>query len=147
MSEKQKKESPLVKLYIIVLFFLGMGIWFAMQDDGPKRKVSLSVELDNKITDTLAAGGVRQEDIISQYARDRESRNARWSEFYKKIHLRDGKKPESFENSFRTIARSAKVGLSKTRETDGSVTYRFYSPDRTYSNITFAVIRQASKAK
>ena len=136
MSQEIKHESPLIKIYIIVLFFCGIGLWFAMQSP-PKQKISVDVELDRRITDSLSANGVTQGDILSQYARERETVSAQWNEFYKKIRLKTGRKAETFEPSFRAIARSVECGLSKTANPDGSVTYKFYVPDRNYSNITF----------
>ena len=136
MSQEKKQESPLIKLYIIVLFFCGIGLWFAMQPH-IKQKVSVDTELDRRVVDALAAGGVTQGDILSQYARERELSFAQWNEFYKKIRLKNGKKSENFETAFRGIARSMELGLSKTENPDDSVIYKFYVPGRNYSNIIF----------
>lgn len=137
MAEKEKRsERPIIKLYIIILFFCGIGLWFAMQTQ-PKEKISLDVELDKRVVNVLVANGISQEDIISQYVREREMSKTKWNEFYKKIKLKKGKTADSFEAAFRSVARGLKVGLSKTENADGSVTYKFYSTNRNYSNITF----------
>ena len=147
MAQKQKKEHIIVKIYIIVLFFLGIGIWYSMQSV-QKEKISVDVELDKKIVDVLVANGIRQDDILSQYAREMNTRAAQWNEFHKKVQLKGEKRLDVFENGFRSVARSLKVGLSKTDNADGSVTYRFYSPnDRNYANITFVSPRVPSRMK
>jgi hypothetical protein len=132
----QNKENFLIKIYILALFLCGIGLWFAV-NTAPKEKVSVDIQLEHKIVDALAANGVKQTDIISQYVRERETTTKLWNEFYKKIKLQGDKRPENFENSLRTIARSMKLGLSKTNNVDGSVTYKYYSSNINYSNITF----------
>jgi len=136
VPKETKQENPLIKLYIIVLFFCGIGLWFAIQPH-PKQKISIDVELERRVVDSLVAGGVTQEDILSQYVRERTTSRAQWNEFYKKIRLKEDKKAENFEIPFRAIARSMEVGLSKTENPDGSIAYKFFVPDRHYSNITF----------
>ena len=136
MAEKEKKEPVIIKIYVIILFLCGIGLWFAVQP-AVKNRAALDVEIDKKVVDALNAGGVKQEDILYQYAREMSTRNVQWSEFYKKIQLRGGRHSDNFENPFRGIARLLKVGLSRTDNPDGSVTYKFYSSDRNYSNVTF----------
>ena len=136
MSKEKKQESPIIKLYIIILFFCGIGLWLAIHPH-PKQKISIDAELDRRVVDALAAGGVTQGDILSQYVRERKTSRAQWNEFYKKIRLKDDKKAENFETSFRGIARSMEVGLSKTENPDTSITYKFFVPGRNYSNVTF----------
>ncbi|MDR1695080.1 MAG: hypothetical protein LBR69_00370 [Endomicrobium sp.] len=146
MAREKRRENPLVKVYIVILFFCGIGLWFAMQPQ-PKQKISVDTELDRRVTDSLLAGGITQNDILSQYARERSVSSAQWNEFYKKIGLKNGKKPENFETAFRSIARSMNMGLSKTSNLDGSVTYKFYVPERNYSNVTFVNSPQKSGRK
>ncbi|MCL2484865.1 MAG: hypothetical protein FWF00_02325 [Endomicrobia bacterium] len=146
MSKESRQENPLIKLYIIILFFCGIGLWFAMQSQ-PKQKMSVDLELDKRVIDVLVANGVTQSDILSQYIRERTTSSAEWNEFYKRIRLQSGKKSDAFEMSFRSIARSMKLGLSKTENLDGSVTYKFYAPNRNYSNITFVESPQKSGKK
>jgi len=137
-NNEKKQESVLVKVYILVLFLCGIGLWFATNNAGvPKQKLAIDVELEQKLVDALVAGGVAQSDVISQYARERETTTKTWNEFYKKIQLRGNKRSENFEDSFRAIARAMKLGLSKTENVDGTVTYKFYSANVNYSNITF----------
>jgi len=141
MAEKDKKEPVIIKIYVIILFLCGIGLWFAVQPavhPAVKSRTASDVEIDKKVVDALSAGGVKQEDILSQYAREMSAGNAQWSEFYKKIQLRGGNHSDNFENTFRSIARFFKVGLSRTENVDGSVTYKFYSSSgRNYSNVTF----------
>lgn len=137
MANKEKKqESILIKFYILALFLCGIGLWFAVSG-APKQKISVDVELEQKIIDVLSANGVQQTDIVSQYARERETTSKVWNEFYKKIQLHGNKRSENFENALRAVARSMKLGLSKTDNVDGTVTYKFYSSNMNYSNITF----------
>ena len=137
-NNEKKQESILVKVYILVLFLCGVGLWFAMNNAGvTKQKLAIDVELEQKLVDALVASGVTQSDVISQYARERETTTKTWNEFYKKVQLRGNKRSENFEDSFRAIARAMKLGLSKTDNVDGTVTYKFYSAGANYSNITF----------
>ncbi|MCA6071009.1 MAG: hypothetical protein LE168_01250 [Endomicrobium sp.] len=134
-GKKEKKESIWIKIYIIALFLCGMGIWFAIQPVS-KQKILVDNALDKRIVDVLVANGVGQEDVITQYTRERNTRSAQWNEFYKTIKLKPDKTAQSFETNFRSVARAMKVGLSKLDNVDGSVTYKFYSPNRNYSNVT-----------
>lgn len=134
-GKKEKKESIWIKIYIIALFLCGMGIWFVIQPVS-KQKISVDIALDKRIVDVLVANGVGQEDVITQYTRERNTRSAQWNEFYKTIKLKSDKTAQSFETNFRSVARVMKVGLSKLDSVDGSVTYKFYSPNRSYSNVT-----------
>jgi hypothetical protein len=135
VANKEKKESLWIKVYIIILFFCGIGIWLSIQPVH-KQKISVDIALDKRIVDVLVANGIIQEDILNQYVRERNTMVAQWNEFYKTVKLKAGKTAQSFETSFRSIARSMKIGLSKTDNVDGSVTYKFYSPNRNYSNVT-----------
>jgi cell division protein YceG involved in septum cleavage len=141
---KDKKESLWIKVYIILLFFCGIGIWFAMQPVN-KQKISIDVTLDKKIIDILVSNGIGQDDIITQYVRERNTRSAQWNEFYKTIKLKSGKTAQSFETGFRNVARTAKVGLSRLDNIDGSVTYKFYSPNRSYYNVTLVSGKSINK--
>lgn len=137
MANKEKKqENILVKIYILGLFVCGIGLWFAVSGV-PKHKVSADIELEQKVTDILFTNGVKQTDIISQYTRERETTTKVWNEFYKKIRLCGEQNSDNFESPLRALARSMKLGLSKTDNVDGTVTYKFYSLNMNYSNITF----------
>ncbi|MDR3274963.1 MAG: hypothetical protein LBS81_03130 [Endomicrobium sp.] len=135
MANKAKKTSIWTKAYLIILFLCGIGIWFSMQSV-QKRRISMDVLLDKRIVDVLVANGVVQNDILTQYIRERTKKTSKWNEFYKTIKLKTGNNTQSFETSFKSVARSMKIGLSKTNNLDGSITYKFYSPNRNYYNIT-----------
>jgi hypothetical protein len=144
MPEKElKRESPIIKIYLILLFFCGIGLWLAVRPDA-KHKLSIDIEIDNMLTEVLSKGSAQQE-VLSRYGRERKTRNAQWTEFYKKIRLKGKNTSFDYEEKFRKIARSLKVGLSRTYNSDGSVTYKFYSPDKTYSNVTFINPKKSSK--
>jgi hypothetical protein len=136
VSGKNKKESILVKIYLIFLFVCGITVWLAIQPTN-NNKISTDVILDSQIVDILIHKRVKQEDILKQYIREKTTSVAQWNEFYKTIKIKRKVKIKEFEKSFRSLARSMKLGLSRIDNSDGSVTYKFYSPSRTYSNITF----------
>ncbi|MDR3124540.1 MAG: hypothetical protein LBU10_01500 [Endomicrobium sp.] len=140
MSSKEKKESLWVKLYIIMLFFCGIAIWFCVQPI-KKQEISVDIFIEKKIAETLIKRGATQDDILKQYARERKVIGAKWNEYYKVIKLKPNQSVQFFQEDFREIARDMKVGLSKLDNIDGSTTYRFYSPDRTYSNITVVPVK------
>ena len=143
MAEKVKKEEPvIIKVYLIVLFFCGVGLWLTARPVTapkqvflPKQSVSIDVDINNKIIDLLSSGGVTQDNIIKEYAAERSLKGEKWNEFYKTVRLVN-KHSDDFEDSFRQIARSSGAGLSRTDNPDGSVTYKFFSTDKNYSNIT-----------
>jgi len=101
----------------------------------PKQSVSADVDINNKVIDVLSSRGVTQDNIIKEYAAERTLKNEKWNEFYKTVRLVN-KHSDDFEDSFRQIARSLGAGLSRTDNPDGSVTYKFFSTDKNYSNIT-----------
>jgi hypothetical protein len=136
VSHKIRKESICVKMYVIVLFFCGIGIWFSTQTTH-NQKTYINVALNEKIESVLVENGIIKNDILSQCIKKKNKRTDVWNEFYKIIKLKSSKTAWSFEKSFRSVARSMKVGLSRMDNADGSVTYKFYLPGRNYSNITF----------
>jgi hypothetical protein len=138
VSGKNKKESIFIKIYLIFLFICGIAVWFTIQPAN-KQKISIDVILDKKIVDILVSHNIKQENILKQFIRERSSNSMKWNEFYKTIELSKSAKIKKFEKVFRSLARSMKIGLSKMNNRDGSVTYKFYSPSRTYSNITFVL--------
>ena len=144
MSHKVKKESIWIKVYIIALFFCGVGMWFSAQS-AHKHKVCTATMLDRRIMKVLIANGVIKNDIISQHIKERDIKTAVWNEFYKVIKLKSGETVKSFEKIFRSIASSMKMGLSRTDNDDGSVTYKFYLPGKNYSNITFVNSKEPSR--
>jgi hypothetical protein len=144
MSHKARKESIWIKMYVIVLFFCGIGIWFSIPLVH-SQKIYTNVALNRKIESVLIENGIIKNDVLSQHIRERNKMTAAWNEFYKIIRLKSGKTARSFEKGFRSVARSMKVGLSRTDNDDGSVTYRFYSPGENYSNVTFMSPKKSSK--
>jgi cell division protein YceG involved in septum cleavage len=140
MSSKEKKKNLWVKLYIIILFFCGIAIWFCVQPI-KKQEISVDISIEKMIAETLIKQGTTQDDILKQYARERKVIGAKWNEFYKVIKLKPNQSAQFFQEDFRKIARDMKVGLSKLDNIDGSAIYRFYSPDRTYSNITVVPVK------
>ncbi|MDR2395280.1 MAG: hypothetical protein LBD57_01515 [Endomicrobium sp.] len=140
MERKGKRESLWIKLYLVVLFFCGVGIWFCTQPV-KRQKISTDVSIETKIVEILVEHNVTQDDILKQYVRERKTVNAKWDEFYKVIKLKPNQNIEFFQEDFRKIARDMKIGLSRLNNIDGSATYRFYSPDKTYSNITVVPVK------
>jgi hypothetical protein len=136
VSGKNKKESIWIKVYLIFLFICGIAVWFALQHENSQR-TSIDVILDKKIVEILVSNRVKQEDILKQFTRERTENAVRRNEFYKKIKLKKATKIKDFKKSFRSLVRSMKIGLSRIDNSDGSITYKFYSPSRTYSTITF----------
>jgi cell division protein YceG involved in septum cleavage len=145
VSYKTRKESICVKIYVIVLFFCGIGIWFSIQRPAHNQKIYTNAALNGKIESILVENGIIKNDILKQYVKEKNIRTAAWNEFYKIIKLKSSKTAWSFEKSFRSIARSMKVGLSRMDNADGSVTYKFYLPGRNYSNITFISSKKSFK--
>jgi hypothetical protein len=140
VSGKNKKESVWIKIYLIFLFICGVVIWLTIQPLN-KQKISTDVVLDKKIVDILVSHKIKQESMVKQFIRERTSNSMKWNEFHKTIKLNRFAKIKDFEKSFRSLARSMKIGLSRLDNPDGSVTYKFYSPNKTYSNITFLRIK------
>jgi hypothetical protein len=120
VSHKVRKESIWIKMYIVVLFFCGIGIWFSIQPVH-NQKIYTNAVLNRKIESALVENGIIKNDILSQYIRERNKMTVAWNEFYKIIKLKSGKTAQFFEKSFRSVARSMKVGLSRTDNDDGSV--------------------------
>ncbi|MDR0820421.1 MAG: hypothetical protein LBN19_02725 [Endomicrobium sp.] len=145
MSHKVRKESILVKMYVIVLFFCGIEIWFSFIQPAHNQKIYTNAALNRKIESVLVENGIVKNDILSQYIRERNKKTTAGNEFYKIIKLKSGKAARTFEKSFRSVVRSMKVGLSRTDNADGSVAYKFYSSDKNYFNVTFMSPKKSSK--
>lgn len=136
----RRTDSLGVKLYILVLFFCGIALWLCGR---PIKNPSclFNIYIDEKIIDTLSEKGITQGDILNQYVRERKTATAKWNEFYKVVKLKPKQDVHLFQDKFRQIARSMKMGLSKLDSIDGSVTYRFDLPDRTYYNIKIVPVK------
>jgi hypothetical protein len=142
MVEKEKNGNLWMKLYLVVLFFCGVALWFTMCQSPQIKMQDIDVELDNKIVSILTANGIEQNAIVKQYAKERNSTTEKWTEFFKTIKIMPDNKPHIFESVFRSIARSMKLGLTATENDDGSTTYKFHSPSKTYSNITLIKVKK-----
>jgi hypothetical protein len=136
----KSKESFLIKIYIVLFFLLGIGLWISINATDPRGKLLVDVELDQKINDILFSAGINQADIIKQYGKESGDKNAEWTQYYKTIRLKNRAQLTQIENLFRQTARSSKIGLERAVNADKSITYKFYSQkSRTYSNVTFIV--------
>jgi hypothetical protein len=140
-KDSSRKEPVYIKFYILLLFLLGIVIWFSVQGSN-KQRVKSDIELDNRISKVLADNKIIQGDIVSQYAKEMENRSALWTQYNKTIMIRDSSKLNKFDSDFRGIARSMNLGLNKTLNADGSIAYKFYTAsDMIYSNIVFVIVR------
>ncbi|MDR1401007.1 MAG: hypothetical protein LBI98_01685 [Endomicrobium sp.] len=136
VANREKKISIWIKLYMIMLFLFGMSMCFSLQFVR-KQKALMDVAIDEKIVNVLVLNGIIQDDILTQYVVERNIDIVRWNEFYKTIDLKSDKTVRFLEKKFRIIARSMKLGLGKVKNKDNSVTYKFYSPNKNYYNVTF----------
>ena len=135
--KNQKRESIIVKIYLVVLFFAGIALFLSLQPS-KNEKISADVALDRKVIDVLLANGISQKQLVSQYVREKSAGRETWNEFHKTFAVRDLAKARSLETGLAGAARSSKVGLRKTENPDGSLTYVFYTDrDKIYSQITF----------
>lgn len=134
-ENNQKKESPIIKIYLVVLFLCGVGIWLALSK--PQNNFPIDGELDNQIVNVLVSNGVSQSDVVSQRIQEKKTAASHWNEYYKKIKLNSNKNTNKIEQSFRSIARSMNLGLKKTVNNDNSIGYTFYLKNRNYSQIVF----------
>jgi len=132
---EERKDGLLVKIYILVLFLLGIALWLSFAPSN--NRLSVDLELNKRIESSLLAAGVEQSDVVKQYQKEKDTAKAKWIEFNKTIKLSEGKTAESFESSLRSVARSLKLGLRKTENPDGSVTYDFFDKIGKYAVLTF----------
>ncbi|MDR3243938.1 MAG: hypothetical protein LBT79_04240 [Elusimicrobiota bacterium] len=140
-KDSTHKEPVYIKFYILLLFLLGIVIWFSIQGSN-KQRIKSDIELDNRISKVLSDNKITQGDIVSQYAKEMENRTALWTQYSKTIMIRDLVKLDKFDSDFRSIARSMSLGLNKTLNADGSIAYKFYTAsDMVYSNIIFVIVR------
>jgi hypothetical protein len=136
MSGRIRKKSIWIKMYIVVLFFCGIGIWFFTKPITSKQVISIDIILDKKIVNVLVANSIVQDDILNQYTKEKNTRSDKWNEFYRTIKIKSDKTMQALELEFKNIAHSMGVDLNKVNKVDGSVVYKFYSLDRDYSSIT-----------
>jgi len=82
-----KDQRGLIKFfYLIALLLLGILIWGYFQGRNGNL-TGRAVALDNALTDTLAASGFVNSDIVSQFREERRSGVFIWIEFFKEVRL------------------------------------------------------------
>lgn len=134
-AKNKTKNRVLTKIYLILLFMAGIVLAFSFQAARKNKVVFIDQMLDNNLVTALTSNGIEQQDVISQFARERAVKGAVYNEYYKKIKLSKKQNIENFEPVFKTLARNFKINLSKTRQKDGSVKYSFYDKHRIYSTV------------
>lgn len=142
MSKKQKRQSSIiVKIYILILFICGVILGLSFINAGKNSRGNIDAKLDNDLVTILVSNGIKQEDVIAQYVREKKYENSVYNQYYKNIFLPDNKKIESFELQFKTLARNFKIDISKNVEPDKSNKYVFYDKDKIYSTVIFTKIK------
>ena len=133
---KKKKNRFLIKVYLFILFILGIILGFSYLAANKANLTAIDIPLDNSLVTALTSNGIGQENVVSQFVKEVKISGALCNEYHKTIKLPDNKKPENFEPIFKTIARNFKIDLSRTKYKDGSYEYSFYDKKRTYSIVT-----------
>jgi hypothetical protein len=142
MSQKQKKQSSIVvKLYIFILFVCGIILGLSFVIAGKNSQNMIDQKLDNDLVTILVANGIKQEDVIVQYIKEKKDKNQIYNQYYKNIYLSNNKKIENFGLQFKILARNFKIDISKNVEPDKSCKYVFYDKNRTYSIVVFTRIK------
>ena len=136
-KEESKPKKILVKIYLFILFIIGIVIGFSYQAAMDKKVINLEQMLDNSIVTALISNGIEQGDVVSQFIKEDRVSGRLCHEYHKKISLPKSKKAQNFEPIFKTVARNFKVELKKTTYKDGSYKYIFSDDKRTYSIIEF----------
>jgi hypothetical protein len=132
-------------MYVIVLFFCGIGIWFSVRP-AHNRETYTNAALSRKIESVLVKNGIVKDNILSQHIKEKNKMAAARNEFYRIIKLKSSKTVLSLlKKALGVLPAPWKVGLSRMDNADGSVTYKFYSPGKNYSNITFMRPKKSSK--
>lgn len=162
MAKEEKKNGCLIKVYLIILFVAGIILGLSYQSAKKDKTVQTSdrqqtasvqteqknekksdkenkeekeILLDNSLLTALTSKGIEQQNVLSQYIKEIESKGSTYNVYYKEIKLNKGQKPENFEPVMKTLARNFKIGLKKTKNADGSYKYLFYDKKRTYSEL------------
>lgn len=135
-ENKDRRNGFLIKLYLFILFIIGIILGFSYLSANRETLTSVDVALDNNIVTALTSNGIQQRNVTSQFVKEVKIRGVACNEYHKAITLSENQKPENFEPIFKTIARNFKIDLSKTKYKDGSYQYVFYDKTRTYSVIT-----------
>jgi len=134
-QKQQPKNNFLVKIYLVLLFVLGITLGFSFLAANKNKTISIDQMLDNELVTALTSNDIEQRNVITQFAREKKVEGMVYNEYYKKIRLPKDKKSENFEPIFKTLARNFKIDLSKTRYKDGSCKYSFYDKYRSYSTV------------
>lgn len=138
-EKKDKRNSVLIKIYLLILFIIGIILGFSYLSANKKNLTLIDVSLDNNLVTALTSNGIEQKNVIAQFAKEIKIDGIACSQFYKKIKLSIEQKPENFEPIFKTLARNFKINLSRTKNKDGSYTYKFYDKKRVYSIIELTI--------
>lgn len=136
-KEESKSKKFLVKIYLFVLFVVGIIIGFSYQAAMDKKIVNVEQILDNNVVTALISNGIEQSNVVSQFVKENKSGVHTYHEYYKKISLPKSKKAQNFEPVFKTVARNFKVKLTKKVLKDGSYQYIFTDKNRVCSVIEF----------
>ncbi len=152
-KEEKQKNGCLIKIYLLILFIAGIILAMSYQSgknapsqtedkqaSSAENKTTsatgpIDVMLDNNIITALTSNGLQQQDVLSQYVKEMKDKDFTYNQYYKEIKLPKGKKAENFEPILKTIARNFKIGLTKTKNKDGSYKYSFYDKQKIYSEI------------
>jgi len=136
-KEESKSKKILVKIYLFVLFIVGIVVGFSYQAAMDKKVTDVEQMLDNSIVTALISNGVEQSNVVSQFIRETRVSGRICHEYNKKISLPKSKKAQNFEPIFKTVARNFKLELTKKTYKDGSCKYTFKDDKKTYSIIEF----------
>ncbi len=135
--EESNFKKILVKIFLLILFIVGMILGFSYQAAKDKKVIDFEQMLDNSVVTALTSNGIDQNDVISQFVKEIRIKGRVCHEYNKKIELPKSKKAENFEPSFKTIARNFKIELTKRKFRNGSYRYSFSDKTRTYSVVEF----------
>ncbi len=136
---KDKRNSILVKIYLFILFVIGIILGFSYLSATKENLTLIDIPLDNNLVTALTSNGIEQQNVIAQFAKEINIKGVACSEYYKKIKLSNNQKPENFEPIFKTLARNFKINLSRVKNKDGSYTYKFYDKKRVYSTVELII--------
>ena len=133
-ENKDKRNSILIKIYLFILFVIGIILGFSYLSANKEKLTLIDIQLDNNLVTALAASGIEQQNIITQFTKEIKSNNGIvYNQYYKKIKLARNQKLENFEPIFKTLTRNFKISLSRTKNNDDSYIYKFYDKKRVYS--------------
>jgi len=85
--EESKPKKFLVKIYLFILFVVGMIIGFSYQAAKNKKIIDFEQILDNNIVTALTSNGIDQSNVISQFVKEIKIKGRICHEYNKKIEL------------------------------------------------------------